>query len=535
MQLSLQPQNLSQLPLSYWRLARSAMNGSRDALDDLSLLIVDYPHPQLFAPVYFDLLDPSRVPRSDQINPCPSPSDSPIPSAILSMQMLSVPGPTGGSLLIAQDACPDVWPRVWKWLQFLDCHRDDLSDVNLCIDEEDEIFATPGVRLLITRAWSIFVDDYHPSDAETPVVVSDFGLGRACQFLILDVIPSTPMILEEQILGAGGRIAHLARLVVAHLTCVVPRPDQAISKTALTFLAGAVTLLQQTSTHRDPWFAALVGEGIVKPLVFTLLALTAPPVEGPLRDRILNSGFLILGYMLIKSSRHEFTRDALKAGLLDAIVLCPFTNVGIEQLLATVLPRSAVYYSVLKQLKAAFIKVQSQVQAPRLQASGIFHPWNKFIQFAEKRLQVLEWYDAGEIFSKRRCDNLQCSDIRRKEEHMRCGGCQKMFYCSKACQTTDWRDGAHKEVCARLQSLSLLEPETVGTRDRSFLWALAHHDHRVEWRTLLLHRVLDILADKPDGQPEGIRFTLLDYTLGDVQVSERTMSLARYEPADECT
>ncbi|KAJ7254924.1 hypothetical protein C8J57DRAFT_1236657 [Mycena rebaudengoi] len=120
------------------------------------------------------------------------------------------------------------------------------------------------------------------------------------------------------------------------------------------------------------------------------------------------------------------------------------------------------------------------------------------------------------------CDNMQCNNLRRKQEHMRCGGCEKMFYCSEVCQIADCRDGAYKEACAHLQTLSLSEPETVGTRDRSFLWAVAHHDHLVEWGTLLLHRVLNILEDKCGGQPEILRFTLLDYTSGDVKVRPDT-------------
>ncbi|KAJ7203713.1 hypothetical protein C8J57DRAFT_1259577 [Mycena rebaudengoi] len=117
----------------------------------------------------------------------------------------------------------------------------------------------------------------------------------------------------------------------------------------------------------------------------------------------------------------------------------------------------------------------------------------------------------------RRCDNMQCNNLRCKQEHMRCGGCEKMFYCSEVCQIADCRDGAYKEACARFQTLSLSEPETVGTRDRSFLWAVVHHDHLVEWGMLLLHRVLNILEDKRGGQPEILRFTLLDYTSGDVK------------------
>jgi len=43
------------------------------------------------------------------------------------------------------------------------------------------------------------------------------------------------------------------------------------------------------------------------------------------------------------------------------------------------------------------------------------------------------------------CDS--CMKTGPKNQFMRCGGCKQVSYCSKACQTRDWKINDHKEFC----------------------------------------------------------------------------------------
>jgi len=51
------------------------------------------------------------------------------------------------------------------------------------------------------------------------------------------------------------------------------------------------------------------------------------------------------------------------------------------------------------------------------------------------------------------CWWAQCTEAPGKEEtYKRCSGCKAVSYCSAEHQRKDWKDGAHKEVCAILQN-----------------------------------------------------------------------------------
>ncbi|KAJ7667001.1 hypothetical protein DFH06DRAFT_1127012 [Mycena polygramma] len=98
---------------------------------------------------------------------------------------------------------------------------------------------------------------------------------------------------------------------------------------------------------------------------------------------------------------------------------------------------------------------------------------------------------------------------------MCCSSCKRQWYCSKRCQSADWKDG-HREACERMVSSSKLhwcrvhvatpddyisdEPEPLSTRDRSFLRALIDHDYKVGQETILLWE-LDFMNTYPGEIP----------------------------------
>lgn len=48
--------------------------------------------------------------------------------------------------------------------------------------------------------------------------------------------------------------------------------------------------------------------------------------------------------------------------------------------------------------------------------------------------------------SMKQCHNPACTDT-NPSDLKGCGKCQKVFYCSKDCQTQDWKTGGHKKLC----------------------------------------------------------------------------------------
>ncbi|KAJ7437251.1 hypothetical protein B0H11DRAFT_2294502 [Mycena galericulata] len=422
---------------------------------------------------------------------------------------------------LSNDACPDVWRRVWKWIQFLDRYRLVLVDVNPLSDAEsypiyssiilrlldhtatrDVIYATPGVRIVMTRAWAIFLDSQGNSGVNFPSV---------CRFMAEAPLSSTNT--TEILIGAGGRDVDLARLFVSHLRFVIPGPDYLASSETLVLLGGVIRFLKEVN-HRDvDWREALFSEGIITPLVLTMLSVSVPTVDGA--NHMLDDCFIILVRLLVLTPHPRHLVDALKAGLLHAIVLSRSATDSVDYLLTAVIPPATVYYSVLKQIEEELERVEDLTQTSRFRASEIFQSWTKLVEFADTRLDVMRRYDNGERLSGSNCDNSACGKLMDRVKRKRCARCETSFYCSPECQKTDWADG-HRKVCTRLRSLFLQDPEHVSKRDKSFLWAMAHRDYIIAKANLYVQRIS--VMNKYPGRP---LFSVLDYTSGAVRASVR--------------
>ncbi|KAJ6473303.1 hypothetical protein DFH09DRAFT_470245 [Mycena vulgaris] len=473
---TLELQNLSQLQ-SHQSLALSAAKGSLDALRQVIALLStdDYPRPDLLAPVFFANLDPSGISSQARLKASQSSDGSPIPRAILALKALATRNADGSGRVLTTDASPDVWPRVWKWIQLLDRYREDLVGVNPLPDTEsyaiycaiilrlqdhrgtrEAIYATTGVRDVIARAWTVFMDN-----PRNPAV----DLVSVCRFLLEDTI--SPINIDGLMMGSGCSITTLASLFAAHLTFVIPTPDSPVSNETLLLLRPVIRLLDAINYRNELWNSALVSGGIVSALIMTMRSLAVAPVDGA--DAMLDDCFTVLMRILMVTSQHQYIVDALKAGILHSIVLSRRYTVGAKFFLTVLLPRSTVYYSVLKSLGAELEKIQDLVEIARFPASETLEPWTKFVDFAETRLEIMRRYDTGDWLSGRHCDNLDCGKRMRTADQMRCSRCGTSYYCSKECQSIDWQEGPHRKVCARFRSLLLSDPETLNARDRSFM------------------------------------------------------------------
>ncbi|KAJ7261173.1 hypothetical protein C8J57DRAFT_1337259 [Mycena rebaudengoi] len=513
---SLELQNFSQLTPSDRRLAMSAAKGSLNALHAVvNLLSTDYSHPGLFAPVFFANLDPSAIQSMDLMKPCPPAIKSYVPRVMLSLKALSIRKADGEIAVLVAEAFGDIWPRTWKWIQLLECYRADLVDVIALSDvdsysiycaiilrlydhkqSKELLYATPGVRDVMTRAWTIFL-----ANQTTPKL----DLLGICRFMMADVI--TPKNLQGLLLGAGGDFPDLAKLLADHLNFVIPVPDHPISDDTLLLLSAAVRLLKSINHRNEEWSSELLSQGIVQPLVVTMRSL-AVSAKGAANE-MLDDCFVILTRLLFFTPRHQYLIEALKAGLLHAIVLCRVESLSIKCFLTAILPPSTVYYTVLKQLVAALPEVVSITQTSQFELSEISPNWKKFMEVAESRFQVMRRYDGGDYIPGRYCDNVDCGIRMKPEDEKRCSTCGSSYYCSKECQNIDWKTGRHRKVCNR-------DPEMVNTEDLSFIWALARFDWMTNKPNLYIQRISAM-----NHHCDYAIFSVLDYTGGMVKVSVR--------------
>jgi hypothetical protein len=403
------------------RIATSAANGSLAALRKVVALVEspDFSRPDLLAPAFFANLDTSGIPTAAQLKTSALPLGSTISRAILSLKALSVRSAAGGKLVLSTDASASVWPRAWKWLQFLDRYREDIAKFNpfndtksyaiycaiisrLQDDQEtrDLIYATTGVRDLITRGWVFFLDNQSSPDVDFTSV---------CRFILEDTV--SPINIDGIMMGSGGSITELARLFVAHLTFVIPSPDSPVPADAPLLLRGVIRLLREINYRNELWNAALLAQGIIESLICTIRALAVSSIEGT--EQMLDDCFTTLIRTLVVPNRHQYIIDALKAGLLPAIVLSHSFTVGAKFCLTVALPRAMVYYSVLKQLATELHQVKDLAETARFRASETFESWTNFLDLVDTRFKVMRRYDSGDWLSGRNCDNLNVCTLRR--------------------------------------------------------------------------------------------------------------------------
>ncbi|KAJ7176238.1 hypothetical protein C8R43DRAFT_1197858 [Mycena crocata] len=476
--------------ISTQTLAESGTTGSLDALRALlDLLLTDSSRADLLAPVFFVNLDSSMLSNKPGL----SAIKSFVPRVLVSLKAFGQP-------MFATEASVDIWPRAWEWIQLLDRHRTELAGLDTWSEMEsysifcavilrlhdhsatrDLMHATPGVRVLIARAWTIFLaSKIDPTD----------DLLRVCRFIEDDTI--TPTNLQGLLQGAGGDM-----------------PD-------LVTLFGVVRLLETVNYRNEAWSAELLSQGLVPLLVFVMRSLLLSSDQR--LKQIFDDCFIVIARLLFLTPRHQFLVEALKAGILHPLVTPRNSSDSFRCFVTAILPRASVYYTALKQLSIALEEVASITTASEFRTSEIYADWKKLMDSLEGRFAIMVRYDGGDWISGKHCDNLDCFERMKPADQRRCSGCGTSYYCSKECQAINWKAGGHKKVCRRFGALALEDPEPMNTRDRSFLWALTHFDWITNKPNLYIQRIAAM--NRFRGQKI---FSVLDYTKGTVKVSVRLM------------
>ncbi|KAJ7677691.1 hypothetical protein DFH06DRAFT_558786 [Mycena polygramma] len=523
---------VSQLPLRLRLLARAAAAGSSKDLQrlrDLAKAVPNSSQVTLFLPVFFTNLHPRLIPSPEQVDTLPwNDFILPISNAICSLDYLRILQP------IPVDARLSIWHRVWVWMQFIHIYRSCIRRLEtysepaiyeafltvankLARDDgiAQELGDVPGFSVLLVHAWKIFI--LAPDDASSP-----YGLREVCTVLCsyAKTTGSRPHHLEEFLEGSGGSLSHLASLAVKHLDHHVTHPHM---RFPLFILSSVVMFLATNLEDNTAFQDALISHGSMACFVRVALVL-AEGRHGPGDDimvagdgylhRMLSYALSYLTIHLIEPRACGYMREAVRAGLLQAIIAsaigCDATSntQASLQTIVDLLKQYTVHHSVLSCLEPALRDVKSMQTTHGFTHSFLFLNWSAFWDLAHERIEMLKYYESADYVSLKACGALQCGVIHRKRDLMCCSSCKQQWYCSKRCQSADWKDG-HRESCALIVSFSQNEPETLSTRDRSFLRALIDHDYKLAQPAILLWQ-LDFMNAYPGETP----CLVFDYSQG---------------------
>ncbi|KAJ7898541.1 hypothetical protein B0H14DRAFT_2674713 [Mycena olivaceomarginata] len=263
---------------------------------------------------------------------------------------------------------------------------------------------------------------------------------------------------------------------------------------------------------------------------------------------------------------HARIVEAINAGFLQILIIgaaSPHSDesarTDIEEMLKSFLPGFTTYQSVLECIRNALPEADVLASTPQFKASPIAKHRESFRTLVQQRTSVLESNFAAEFTSWQGCDGPDATDTRC------CSGCRSVHYCSRGCQTADWREsehdpmsGLHRLACPILRlsiptgahsSSSNLYPGVRGSpfrrrpfqlalngslhadpftrRDRFFMQALVRCDY-AQHRTEIIAKYRTAVAHQED--PHDLLSTfcvaVFDYTRGVLDISVRTWALS---------
>ncbi|KAJ6518187.1 hypothetical protein C8R47DRAFT_1312652, partial [Mycena vitilis] len=437
--------------------------------------------------------------------------------------------------IVPPAAYVDLWPRVYPWIAFVHAYRDIIpsrfigygpkqaysvySTIFLQIGHHPPTAAlvsrSPVVRSILAHWWGMIVRNNGAIIHEAPAWQPDgwYEMSDILSYLATTLDIEHDANFREVVDGVGG-LPELAFLLMKHTAIALARPPCLVRTASLTI---AVKFIHSRYDGDGPFSTAVLSQGVIGALVRALPLVDAWEDGGPI---MALAGFQTLCQYLCHSPS-EPVIQGLQGGLLATIIALGKTTAEspavngeidncymlLQQLLKHNIPRALMYYRAARQMKISFPAARSLASAPEFVSSAIYESWKNFEEYVDQRLAALDYFESGGWVSEKACENLQCLKIAAKSEFKKCSGCGVTYYCSKACQRVDWRDG-HQALCKFETRAD--ETQNLTARETAFIRAFMEYNSR---SPLFLREQAWLLQVQFMYTRPGVAFfTLFDYT-----------------------
>ncbi|KAJ6454149.1 hypothetical protein C8R45DRAFT_1082833 [Mycena sanguinolenta] len=466
--------NLQRLPASQRRVALVACGRGRSLRDlqRVNTLMEEAPVGQriTFLPVFYNVLDPSQIPTSEDLESLNSDATERMLCAFASLPILF--GLTMD--LDFDDLGYTLWARIWPWIYFFENYQEYFpASMGLA----DMPIHRPSL-LFIRRKVSFVYDLAH-------------FIGSASL--------EEPRHFQEIIDGAGGTVGDLAFLATTYLNAVL---DQGLPRDLAYHIRCLVRFIlfsgcgDPESALHPKFMETLSQHDFAGSAVVAINFL----LEAPSSNDVLTACRETFELVELVAGRH------LGAMSRASILFGPALDGSLRYLLASTLPGSLLYYHVVAATEAALEDLTQIWSSQSPETTELLGDWVTFIALAERRIEIMRARDEFEYFKA--CDNLDCGKIRRRTLYRRCSGCKSFYYYNRQCQIIDWRQGGHRNHCS---SYRVLCPDS---REREFLRRAIGQDYTKEMYLVLEQHVSLTVIDS-----DGLFFTFFDYTLTPVEIS----------------
>ncbi|KAF7322211.1 MYND-type domain-containing protein [Mycena kentingensis (nom. inval.)] len=470
-------------------------------------------------PAIYSILNPARIPRAIESGTTRSVVER-------SWKLLYAMGHNTSPVLsfIPDDtATLQLWERIWPWIDLIQREQAKLPFLSPYPSEAQRLICEVLMTIVAALAYEQdpgFMEKFalHPprpglvrlvamswqhTHALAPLERADATRLAVIKFLDHPAIAKP--YRADILAGCGGTNADVARAIMLHyrfalydLQHCAEKPERECNAAAslfasLIFVIGYFddskpTVGRMTSDFVD----ALCDNGFVAVLSQGLRAFDERNHNQKQRMKwchFVGDVFMRFMAIFMKRAGHLELATAIENGFMQSLVRYSHgeykskTEAPVGAIFRSILPGYLIRPAVLVALDGASkhavhgTALRDAVDAPAFRRSPLLAEYQAIWPILDYRLELLRRLKAGEIPTRRMCDNLQCDRVGEGDSFKRCSGCHKLWYCSAACQNEDWTEGGHKRGCKAFRDLYSHEQSLdLDKLDRTFLRALVDHD-----------------------------------------------------------
>lgn len=252
---------------------------------------------------------------------------------------------------------------------------------------------------MLARAWAGFLD----SAAFTS---SSRIFGMLCEDIRTLFDATDTIIVEELTQATGGSPDGLAFLIVKHMAYILCSQQEILDADTTLRFATALRLVIDLVDSTPAMIPLLLSHGIVPATVRTICVFDWENIPA----RVVSEAMRILLRLLTESPDHRHIVDALRAGLLKAIVSSiPMEIEHVFDLLTLILPAHMVHHTVLTKLRRWPPALEKTIKSfdPEVLQSPLFAAWRAFYKLVIQRTEIQASFDSDPPPPQLACDNMK--------------------------------------------------------------------------------------------------------------------------------